>query len=48
MAELAAVGLASSIVTFLDVSIRVVQRLSEYHSTAKDAPSMFRLGLADW
>jgi hypothetical protein len=42
MAELAAAGLASSIVTFLDVSARVVQRLAEYHLTAKAAPSVFR------
>jgi hypothetical protein len=41
MAELAAVGLASSIMTFLDVSVQVVHRLGEYHTTAKDAPGVF-------
>jgi hypothetical protein len=35
------VGLASPIVTFLDVSVRVVSRLAEYHAKAKDTPGVF-------
>jgi hypothetical protein len=42
MAEFASVGLASSIVTFLDVSATVLRRLHQYHSTARDAPYHFR------
>jgi hypothetical protein len=42
MAELAAVSLASSIVTFLNVSVRVATCLSEYHATGNAAPSVFR------
>jgi hypothetical protein len=42
MSELAAVGLASSIVTFVEVSSKVLHRLHEYHSTARDAPGHFR------
>jgi hypothetical protein len=38
---MAEVGLASAIVTFVDVSVRVVRRLAEYHAKAKDAPSVF-------
>ncbi len=42
MAELEAVGLASSIVTFLDASVRVATHLAEYHATGNAAPSVFR------
>jgi hypothetical protein len=42
MAEIAAVGLASSIVTFLDVSAKVLQRLRDYHATTHDAPTVLR------
>jgi len=43
MAEaFAAVGLAASIVTFVDVSTKVLARLSEFHSTANEAPGVFR------
>jgi len=38
----AAVGLAASIVTFVDVSTKVLARLSEFHSTANEAPGVFR------
>ncbi|KAI9859671.1 MAG: hypothetical protein M1813_006602 [Trichoglossum hirsutum] len=43
MAEaLVAVGLAASIVTFVDVSGKVLARLREFHSIAQTAPSVFQ------
>lgn len=42
MAEsLAAVGLASAIIQFVDFTARVIERLNEFHSRAKDAPKPF-------
>src|SRR5436305_3976382 len=43
MAEaLAAVGLAASIVTFVDVSGKVLARLHEYHTISREAPGIFQ------
>jgi hypothetical protein len=42
MAEIAAVGFAASIVTYLGVSARALKRRHEYQSTASDAPAVFR------
>jgi N-terminal domain on NACHT_NTPase and P-loop NTPases len=43
MAEaLTVIGLASSIVTFVDVSTKVLERLREFHSIAKETPRVFR------
>jgi len=43
MAEaFAAVGLAASIVTFVDVSTKVLDRLREFYSTAEDTPGVFQ------
>ena len=36
------IGLASSIVTFVDVSTKVLERLREFHSIAKETPGVFR------
>ncbi|XTI89109.1 hypothetical protein V2W45_1343896 [Cenococcum geophilum] len=36
------IGLASSIVTFVDVSTKVLARLREFHSIAKETPRVFR------
>ncbi len=41
MAEIAAVGLASSIVTFIDASATVLHRLGQYHAAGHDAPGVF-------
>src|ERR1700722_15200610 len=42
MAEsLAAVGLVSAIVQFVDFTAKVIERLNEFHSRAKDAPQSF-------
>ncbi|KAH0544047.1 hypothetical protein FGG08_001665, partial [Glutinoglossum americanum] len=43
MAEaIAVVGLAASIVTFVNVSTKVLARLREFHSIAQDAPGVFQ------
>lgn len=43
MAEaIAAAGLAASIVTFVDVSAKVLDRLHEFNSTAQEMPKAFR------
>ncbi|KAI9770486.1 MAG: hypothetical protein M1839_003201 [Geoglossum umbratile] len=43
MAEpFAVVGLAASIVTFVDVSAKVLNRLREFYSTAEDMPGVFQ------
>lgn len=42
MAEsLAAVGLVSAIVQFVDFTVKVIERLNEFHSKVKDAPQPF-------
>ena len=42
MAEaIAAIGLAASIITFVDVSAKVLARLREFHSTAHETPRVF-------
>ncbi len=41
MAEIAAVGLAASIVTFIDASATVLHRLRQYHAAGSDAPGVF-------
>jgi hypothetical protein len=43
MAEFAAAaGLASSIITFVDFSARVLKRLNQYNSAVHDSPDVFR------
>jgi hypothetical protein len=43
MAEaIVAVGLAASIITFVDVSIKVLAHHSEFHSTAQETPEVFQ------
>src|SRR5436305_1038389 len=43
MAEaIAAVGLAASIITFVDISAKVLARLREFHSTTKEIPKAFQ------
>jgi hypothetical protein len=42
MAELAALQVAASIIQVIDVGIRVVQRLREYHDKANELPDAFK------
>ena len=43
MAEaITVIGLASSIISFVDVSTKVLARLREFHSTAKEMPGVFQ------
>lgn len=42
MEAITAIGLASSIVGFVDLSNRILSRIEEYHSSAKELPRVYR------